>query len=241
MAALAGSPSLTVMTCEGTAYLGSTTCDSPWAIETVVPGLIPGTQTRVPTCGSWTGFVTTTPPVPPHTLQCATATTSAVEVYTSGGPLSPFFVDSLGDTNKKDTSLWHFCEYLTDRTGNFTIDQGGEKGGPLPGVCEIWDYPGFFATKFDGYPVVFQVAFDFNGCASPTDKYRNGVYMPDYGTDDCYHAFQDLLLKKCLLSEEERELLKLGLYPAVGGMLFKDCMRWTIMAPRLDLAPRPIN
>jgi hypothetical protein len=38
--------------------------------------------------------------------------------------------------------------------------------------------------------------------------------------------------------DKELAELKIGPYPGIGGMLFKDCMRWTIIAPRLDLAPK---
>jgi hypothetical protein len=151
-------------------------------------------------CGSWTAFSTTSPPVSKNTLQCATSTRSAIEARTSGGPWSPFYIDTMGGTKKKDTTLWQFCEYLTDPKINFTIFDVGIESGPVAGVCELWHYSQFYATLFKDYRIVFQLAWDPAGCSGPKDKYKDGVNMPDYGTDDCYHAFQDLLLKKCELA-----------------------------------------
>ncbi|OCT44183.1 hypothetical protein CLCR_00553 [Cladophialophora carrionii] len=195
-----GPNSLTILTCEGTAYLGSTSCDSPWAIQTVVPGVQQGTGLRISSCASWTGFVTTTPPVPPHTVQCATPTNKAVATWTPGMPFSPFVVYGPGiGEDRKDGQLWRFCEYLTDKAFNFTIREGS--GNPaanvVPGVCELWDFPGHYATYLEDYPIVFGLAFDYNGCSSATDKHRNGINMPDYGTSDCFHAFEALLVENC--------------------------------------------
>ncbi|ETI28658.1 hypothetical protein G647_01109 [Cladophialophora carrionii CBS 160.54] len=159
-------------------------------------------------------------------------------------PFSPFVVYGPGiGEDRKEGQLWRFCEYLTDKAFNFTIHEGS--GNPaanvVPGVCELWEFPGYYATFLKDYPIVFGLAFDYNGCSSATDKHRNGINMPDYGTSDCYHAFESLLVEKCIFTNDVMAQMKMGKYPVIGGMLFKDCMRWTVMAPRHDLAPPPLH
>ncbi|EXJ64710.1 hypothetical protein A1O7_01048 [Cladophialophora yegresii CBS 114405] len=154
-------------------------------------------------------------------------------------PFSPFDIGSFSK-EKKETILWRFCELLTDKGSDFTIREGNGNAADhvVPGICQLWDYPGYWATFFQNYPIVFALHFDYNGCSSPTDKHRNGIHMPDYGTDDCYHNFEQVLVENCLFTINAVNEMKIGAYPIVGGMLFKDCMRWTVMAPRSDLGPQ---
>ncbi|OAL22930.1 hypothetical protein AYO22_06838 [Fonsecaea multimorphosa] len=227
---------VSIFTCDGVAaFGGSASCTDSWGLETVSTTVPPASE-QTSYCAHWTAFTTTTSPAKAGVLNCATpvsgkATSTVATTWNSGLPFSPFQLD--------EGPISNFCQSLVDR--NIVIYQGLEvtsassSGVVSPGECDL--FPSDGNSKFD-YELTIGLAFDFNGCASPTGTpYVNGISMKAYGKDKCVSNFMSQLNDKCEFSDSDAKKRGLGQWTKVGGMYFEDCMRWTIIAARNDLSP----
>lgn len=69
------------------------------------------------------------------------------------------------------------------------------------------------------------MAFDPQGC-TPTDKYQDGIDFPQY--ENSCKANYRYLLSFCAFPDPGK--LGLDRYSYIGGWLYMDCMRFTVIA-----------
>ncbi|OAP59637.1 hypothetical protein AYL99_06935 [Fonsecaea erecta] len=226
---------VSIFTCDGVAAFGSASCTDSWGLKTVST-TVPSPDDQTTYCAHWTAFTTTTSPAMYGVLNCATpvsgkATSTVATAWNSGLPWSPFQLD----TGPIDA----FCQSLVDRNIVFyqgiAITAASSAGLVSPGECE--QFASVDGSKFS-YNLTLGLAFDFNGCQSPTGTpFVNGVSMKEYGGEKCVQTFWNHLNEKCQFSDSDAKKRGLGQYTRVGGMYWADCMRWTIIAARSDLSP----
>ncbi|OQV04771.1 hypothetical protein CLAIMM_09604 [Cladophialophora immunda] len=226
---------VSIFTCDGVAAFDSASCTDSWGLQTVST-TVPSADEQTSYCAHWTAFTTTTSPAMAGVLNCATpvsgkATSTVATAWNSGLPWSPFQLDT-GPISK-------FCQSLVDRNIVFyqgiAITAASSSGLVSPGECDL--FPSHGDSKFD-YELTIGLAFDFNGCASPTGTpFVNGISMKDYGEQKCISTFWNHLNDKCKFSDSDAKKRGLGQWTRVGGIYWADCMRWTIIAARSDLSP----
>ncbi|OAG40796.1 hypothetical protein AYO21_04873 [Fonsecaea monophora] len=226
---------VSIFTCDGEAAFGSASCTDSWGLKTVST-TVPNADEQTSYCAHWTAFTTTTSPAKAGVVNCATpvsgqATSAVATVWNSGLPFSPFQLDK-GPIKK-------FCKKLVDR--DIVLYQGlsfaatSSSEVVSPGECDL--FPSNGDSAFD-YDLTIGLAFDYNGCPSPTGTpLVNGVSMKKYGQDKCVSTFWNHITKECDFSNSEAKKRGLGQWTRVGGMYWADCMRWTLIAARKDLSP----
>ncbi|KAH0841271.1 hypothetical protein FOPE_06396 [Fonsecaea pedrosoi] len=226
---------VSIFTCDGEAAFGSASCTDSWGLKTVST-TVPNADEQTSYCAHWTAFTTTTSPAKAGVVNCATpvsgqATSAVATVWNSGLPFSPFQLDK-GPIKK-------FCKKLVDR--DIVLYQGlsfaatSSSEVVSPGECDL--FPSNGDSEFD-YDLTIGLAFDYNGCPSPTGTpLVNGVSMKKYGQDKCVSTFWNHITKECDFSNSEAKKRGLGQWTRVGGMYWADCMRWTLIAARKDLSP----
>jgi hypothetical protein len=194
--------------------------------------------TNIDSC-TWYGISTTTPVSEGwNTLQCAVPTKGAAlssfEPWPTDAPISPF----QSELEFENSIVPSFCTRAILGGLDIFLSTKADISYKTPGICKV--YPRNAPSIWLGYPLVFEIAYDETGCtASPNDdQYRNGVNLTEYGYKKCFDTFTNDILKNCKFSNGDARGLGLykpdnpNLWKFVGGTIFKDCMRWTMLAPK---------
>ncbi|KAK4935755.1 hypothetical protein LTR10_023255 [Elasticomyces elasticus] len=219
--------------CNGYSEGGTEGCLGPWQLQTIITTDPPASEKSL-YCESWTAPFSTTSPAKASVLNCATpvsgsATKELPTAWPSDSPFSPF-----GDMSFE---ISDFCESITK--DQIFLNDGDPNGQSSPAECALYSAPFQNQIAVNEYPIVIGLTFDYNGCDSPTDKYRNGVNMSSYGSKECINVFTNNLVKKCKFNDNEVKKWNLEQWKqnTIGGMYWQDCMRWTLMAVNWSAAP----
>ncbi|KAI1608154.1 hypothetical protein EDD36DRAFT_106314 [Exophiala viscosa] len=222
--------------CNGYSEGGTEGCLGPWQLQTVITTQPPASE-KTAYCASWTAPFSTTSPAEASVLNCATpvsgsATKKLPTAWPSDSPFSPF-----GDMSFE---INEFCETITK--DQIFLNDGEPNGQSSPAECALYSVPFQNQVTLNEYPIVIALTFDYNGCSSPTDQYRNGINMSAYGSKDCINGFTKNLVQKCKFSDNQVKKWNLEQWKlnTIGGMYWQDCMRWTLMAVNWSAAPPDI-
>lgn len=101
-----------------------------------------------------------------------------------------------------------------------------------PGECHnFYVEPTANALALYNYRVTVGLVFDYNGCKGPDDKHKDGIDFSQYGSKKCQDNFKEVLVDKCKFSDKfVKEATNIGANKWIGGMGWRDCMRWTVIA-----------
>ncbi|KAL2429541.1 hypothetical protein ABEF95_006413 [Exophiala dermatitidis] len=146
----------------------------------------------------------------------------------------------LRSTHGLEAMIKDFCQFMV--LDDITIKNADPNGNTSPAQCARYaastDLLKVQEPVSDGnqyYYLVLAVAFDYNGCSSPNDKHKDGISFKDYGADKCRDVLWKSVANKCKFNHAKK--MGLSSYPAIGGMYWKDCMRWTVVAVVDDHGP----
>ncbi|KAG9791646.1 hypothetical protein KCU88_g1038, partial [Aureobasidium melanogenum] len=185
-------------------------------------------------CASWTAPFSTTSPAKAGVLNCAAPTDASSTSDDLPWPLviEPFHPD--------EAIIKDFCQFMV--LDDITIKNADPNGNTSPAQCARYaastDLLNVQEPVADGnqyYYLVLAVAFDYNGCSSPNDKHKDGISFKDYGADKCRDVLWKSVANKCKFDHAKK--MGISSYPAIGGMYWKDCMRWTVVAVVDDHGP----
>ncbi|EXJ78811.1 hypothetical protein A1O1_09213 [Capronia coronata CBS 617.96] len=216
--------SVSVFRCGGFEISGHSSCtESPQLVlisKTTPP---PSEQTEI--CGSWMGPLTTSSPAMVGKYNCAFPTDgTGLPGVNSPDVLQPFRPD--------EDLIDDFCKYMV--LNDITIYSGRPDGKKAPGECahyvmgRLLNQEELPFSANNNFGMTIAVAFDYNGCSSPDDKHKDGISFSDYGEHKCHDNLWKTLVNKCQFDNPEK--MGLSKFPAVGGLLWKDCMRWTVLS-----------
>ncbi|RVX66543.1 hypothetical protein B0A52_09419 [Exophiala mesophila] len=173
--------------------------------------------------------ISLTEPAKANQYDCATpvkgaATSTVAHNWDAGLPFQPF--------RDPKALIAEFCNML--ETFELVIvprEPGQDK--ESQGECHnFYVEPTAEALALYNYRVTVGVVFDYNGCKGPDDKHKEGIDFSKYGSKKCRDNFKDLLVDKCKFSDHfVKDGTNMGPNKWIGGMAWKDCMRWTVIAP----------
>ncbi|KAL2410770.1 hypothetical protein ABEF91_001043 [Exophiala dermatitidis] len=225
--------SLSVFACAGIDQSNSLRCTASATLVTVLPTVPPQSE-QSEVCASWTAPFSTTSPAKAGVLNCAAPTDASSTTDDLPWPLviEPFHPD--------EAIIKDFCQFMV--LDDITIKNADPNGNTSPAQCARYaastDLLNVQEPVADGnqyYYLVLAVAFDYNGCSSPNDKHKDGISFKDYGADKCRDVLWKSVANKCKFDHAKK--MGISSYPAIGGMYWKDCMRWTVVAVVDDHGP----
>ncbi|KIV94899.1 hypothetical protein PV10_02620 [Exophiala mesophila] len=215
-------------TCDGWSVSGSSSCTEsfhPASTGITVPPLV---ELRS-ACGQYSAPISLTEPAKANQHDCATpvkaaATSTVAHNWDAGLAFQPF--------RDPKALIAEFCNML--ETFELVIvprEPGQDK--ESQGECHnFYVEPTAEALALYNYRVTVGVMFDYNGCKGPDDKHKEGIDFSKYGSKKCRDNFKDLLVDKCKFSDQfVKDGTNMGPNKWIGGMAWKDCMRWTVIAP----------
>lgn len=179
-------------------------------------------------CASYIAPISITEPAKANRHNCATpvrgsATASIPNTWEEGLPFQPF--------GNPKSLIADFCDLL-ERFGHIIKPGIPTDDTESPGECHTFhvDLAQTDLALYN-YRVTITLAFDHNGCDGPSDKYRHGIDFTNYGSRKCQDRFKHDLVDKCRFPHAiVGKSTNMGPNEWIGGVLWKDCLRWTVIA-----------
>ena len=224
------------VSCGGVEVSGSASCTESWEpVSTITKG--PSGQDAERSCAAWypgpSEWVTSgvSKGWAGQRVKCVTPVSGA---ETKALP-TPWDYVNQEHNWFRSTDDWSsdFCNRLAER--KIVIRKGDPGGDTSPGECSTYQGLRGYTLSFAEYGITVGVAYDELGCTSD-DKREDGIDMAQYGADNCQKGFSDLM-SVCVIQDDGRKNMQIGVFNAIGGSVFRDCMRFTVAANRKDLRP----
>jgi hypothetical protein len=160
------------------------------------------------------------------------------------------------DPNEASDLVLQFCTDLTNQKIKIVPPKEATEPGSELGECKRYTensfriaverFNGEKRLAFSGHNISIALAYDTRGCPADPNVSTDGggVDMAKYGVDQCHDGFINNVVNKCTFPPAYVKGKNLagtwGNFSAIGGLFFRDCMRWTLVAVDDSQAPPDI-
>ena len=152
------------------------------------------------------------------------------------------------DPNEASNLALRFCTDVTSQKIKIVPPKEATESGYELGECKRYTensfriaaerYSGGKRLAAAGHNISMSLVYDTRACPADLDvTTHGGVDLAEYGVDKCHDAFKTHIIGECTFKDDYVKNLGLGNFSAIGGVFFRDCMRWTIVAVDDSQAP----